>query len=120
MALSEEDQKTLEELEAFADADREQQGSGPMQPCPLCGAGVPHNERYPTYICEECVSRAMNEAGQSVEFYNTSAGGGFVAINSATGEKTEDHVCFIDKRKCWADERYFGGIVIQPVEDRVS
>lgn len=120
MALSEEDQKILEELEAFAEADMAKQGSGPMQPCSLCGSPVPESERYPKYICGSCVSRAVNEAGQPVEFNNTNAGGGFVAINKATGEKTEEHACFIDGKPCWASERYLGGIVVQLVEDRAS
>ena len=73
--------------------------------------------RYPRYICPDCAHRAADEEGRSVEFYNESFSGGFMAKYADTGEKRESHICFIDGVKCRADEARFGGIVIQVMDD---
>ena len=40
--------------------------------------------------------------------------GGFKAVVDETQEEGEDHICYIEGVKCWADEARFGGIVIEP------
>jgi len=42
--------------------------------------------------------------------------GGFIAAYADTGESYPSHACYVDGIQCNADEGYFGGIVIQPVE----
>lgn len=86
------------------------------QKCPICSAAVSSSERYPNYVCHECVGKAVNEDGHPVKFFNTSFAGGFVAVIEKNGieEKSENHICFIDKKKFYADEAHFGGIVVVP------
>lgn len=40
--------------------------------------------------------------------------GGFKAVVDEIQEEGEDHICYIEGVKCWADEARFGGIVIEP------
>lgn len=84
------------------------------QECPICGIAVAHAERYPRYVCNSCYLKASDEDGRSLSFSNVSLSGGFRAIYADTREERDSHICYIDGIKCWADEAYFGGIVIQP------
>jgi hypothetical protein len=86
--------------------------------CFVCGAGLGEarepNGRYPERLCAPCVLEAVDEQGRELTFSNESFGGGFAAVQLATGEKTAQHVCFVRGTKCWADEAHFGGIVVIP------
>ena len=72
------------------------------------------SERYRNYVCEACAARAQDESGRPLTFSNVSFSGGFAALYRDTHEERTDHICYIDGVKCWADESYFGGIVIEP------
>lgn len=87
-----------------------------FQKCPVCNAEVTPSERYPHYLCDDCVKRAVNKEGDSVKFFNTGFFGGFVAVTEKDGiqEKSENHICFVDDKKFYADEARFGGIVVVP------
>lgn len=87
-----------------------------MQTCPVCNAIVKSSDRYPNYICMDCVDKAKTSEGFSVQYKNKDIGGGFVAIIDKNGmkEKSNNHICFIDSIKCYADETKFGGIVVIP------
>lgn len=86
--------------------------------CPICGREQPALNRYPDYLCRDCVGRASTEDGRRLDLVNTSAGGGFAARYADDGELCEEvtltHVVHVDGIRCWADEARFGGIVVQP------
>jgi len=92
-------------------------GMTETQKCPICSADVPYSERYPRYVCNSCHTRATDENGRSLRFSNVSLSGGFAAIYADTREERNDHVCYIDRIRCRADEARFGGIVIQPEDE---
>ena len=79
--------------------------------CPICEKNMIHSERYPNMICEECFDKTLTENGESIKFYNKDHTGGFISI--VNNIKGEIHKCYVDNRKCYADESRFGGIVIQ-------
>lgn len=81
--------------------------------CPLCGASMTFNPRYPRAVCNACVRRACDAEGRFLDFYNADFGGGYLAFYRECGEKYDSHDCFIDGRLCRADEARFGGIVVQ-------
>jgi protein-arginine kinase activator protein McsA len=88
------------------------------QKCPICLAEVARSARYPKYVCQSCATRAADETGRPLKFFNETLTGGFLAFYADTHEKRESHVCWIDGVKCRADEDYYGGIVIQPAAAR--
>ena len=79
--------------------------------CPICDKNMLHFERYPKMICNECIELAVNENEKSIKFYNIDVTGGFISI--VNDVKGEEHECFINNHKCYADEARFGGIVVQ-------
>jgi hypothetical protein len=83
------------------------------QACPICGAAVSANPRYPKYLCADCVQRASDENGKRLSFSQSSRDGRYAARYLVSGEPYSSHECFVDERKCWADEARFGGIVVQ-------
>jgi hypothetical protein len=89
----------------------------PHQYCPICGAEVSSNPRYPKLVCLPCSKRAADENGAALDFLNQSLSGGFIARYAATGAVRDSHICYIDGIKCRADEARFGGIAIQTVDE---
>jgi hypothetical protein len=81
--------------------------------CPICGEQMTADPRYPRRVCRACVERVCDEDGRPLRFYNTSLSGGFLARYVDSGTDCESHECFIDGVRCWADEAYMGGIVVQ-------
>lgn len=86
--------------------------------CPICGVELRAHLRYPRYVCRDCADKACSADGRPLAFFNASLGGGFLAQYADTGEKYPSHECYINGVKCWADEAYFGGIVIEVSEAR--
>lgn len=85
--------------------------------CPLCGAAMRFDPRYPRAVCPQCAAQARDSSGRLLDFYNEGLSGGFVALIRATGEPYPSHECFINGARCRADEARFGGIVIQVIEE---
>jgi hypothetical protein len=85
-----------------------------LQACPICSVQQTAVPRYPHYLCQECAALAKDEAGNPLQFFNESAGGGFIARYAGSGKPRNSHVCFVNGVRCWADEARFGGIVLQP------
>ena len=83
------------------------------QMCPICNNIVPSNPRYPRYVCSKCVHDygIKSKEGLPMEFFNIDFSGGF--ISKVNGVNGEEHECYINNVKCYADESRFGGIVIQ-------
>lgn len=84
------------------------------QSCPICGAEVSPNPRYPNYACEPCASRASDASGRRLQFGNVSLSGGLAARVADTGEDHPGGACFIDGIPCVAQEARFGGVVVIP------
>lgn len=79
--------------------------------CPICDENMLSFERYPNMICNKCVELAVNKNGEPIKFYNIDHTGGFISI--VNDIKGEEHECYINNRKCIADEARFGGIVVE-------
>ena len=88
-----------------------------VQICPICKNSVFIMDRYPNYICANCVEKygTYTQDGKKIIFSNRTLFGGFKSI--VDGHDTEIHTCYVNNIKCYADEARFGGIVIQPVND---
>lgn len=86
------------------------------QECPLCKEEVTEVARYPTYVCGTCIdthgTKTIDE--KKMEFYNIDYWGGFKSLVEGEVSTVPQHICYINKVKCYADEARFGGIVIQP------
>jgi hypothetical protein len=91
------------------------------QPCSNCFKDVPHNSRYPEYICKDCQNKEIRDAnGTLVEFCNKGFGGGLLVIYYDENKQVirEDtsfskFECYLDGKPFIASEAKFGGIVIQ-------
>lgn len=85
--------------------------------CPICSTNMRRLRRYPLAICSNCVSQddVKDVSGNHVEFINTSMWGGFASIHKIEGMilQKDEHICFVKGVKCYAEEGYFGGIIIQ-------
>ncbi len=83
----------------------------------MCKNDIRKIWNHPNYVCKDCVYKypILNGRGEEVEFSNVDISGGFVCRIKATGETNEDHVCYINNVRCWADEFRFGGIVIETI-----
>ncbi len=86
--------------------------------CPICKTEVDVSSRYPNYICQSCVSKTTDQDGKTVSFHNESIlGHGCVGVYQS-GMKYNSNECYIDGVKCYAEEAYFGGIVLRPMQSK--
>lgn len=81
--------------------------------CPICKTELDFYSRYPNYICNSCVEKATDQNGRSLSFSNEGMHGGFIVTYTDNGEKIDSHICYIGEVKCYADEAYMGGIVVE-------
>jgi hypothetical protein len=88
--------------------------------CPICGKTMAFNPRYLRAVCADCVHRACDAEGRELDFFNADFGGGYLAVYREGGGSYDSHVCFIDGRRCRADEARFGGIVVQIIGENES
>jgi hypothetical protein len=88
--------------------------------CPICARLFTIPIRYPKSICGNCTRCDIKDKdGYIVTFQNIDISGGFESIHVGEGNqniKKQDHVCFVNGIKCWADQARFGGIIIQVME----
>jgi hypothetical protein len=78
-----------------------------MYQCPICLRELPAVERYPSYVCRECVEKAKSKDGRPVRFYNTHLmGSGFAGEYVETGLPYKNDECFIGGRRCRAEEAH--------------
>ena len=70
------------------------------QMCTLCRNAVQASERYPSYLCGRCASRAVDADGKQpwreVQYW--------------------EGPCFVDSVPCWLEEAHLGGTVVRIVE----
>jgi hypothetical protein len=90
-------------------------------PCPICAAPVALWPRHPKLVCAACVCDAVDESGRALRFENTMPlGSGFRAVHLDGSEPRDPHACFIRGVRCFADEGYFGGIVVEVFDERAA
>ena len=83
--------------------------------CPIFGEEITFQPRYPKAICATCMASAVDKDGRHLNFYNTHISGGLAGEYIDTEEPYfEDH-CFVSNIRCLVEERYLGGIIMQPV-----
>lgn len=86
------------------------------QYCSNCKETVAYNARYPKYICEACVAKLTDNNGRQIVYYNTELMGhgcqGYYK-NTIPIEKFNSNLGYIDSNVFYAQEAYFGGIVVQ-------
>lgn len=95
----------------------------PKQYCPICNKETEYNQRNPNYVCLSCSKDPVDENGRVLLFSNISLSGGFEVKYADTKEVSENHIsyghiCFIQGVECWACESYYGGIVIEPLNEK--
>ena len=86
------------------------------QYCPICKVEVGWSERYPAYLCGDCMNRAVSPDGRPVVFGNASINGGLVATYLDSRDAYLSDFCFVDGVECRAQEARFGGVVIMPTQ----
>jgi len=82
--------------------------------CPICDQSIVDFKRYPNMVCQNCSEKTVTKDGIKIEFYNKDFSGGFISV--VNDKKGDIHECYIDNKKCYADESRFGGIVIQLID----
>ena len=79
--------------------------------CPICDKEINQLSRYPKTICASCGERTLTANNVKIDFYNEGPEGGFYSL--ITNVKGNQHECYVDGKKCYAEEHRFGGIIIQ-------
>ncbi len=97
-------------------------GEGGSQACPICGALVNANPRYPDYVCGDCYQRIADDSGRRVKYQNASPDYPHLieslTATYADGSPYMSQTCYIDGIACRADEARFGGIVVRPLKKK--
>ncbi len=88
--------------------------------CPICACTLETNPRYLEEICDKCSEKTTDIDGRAVTFYNKDMRFGCIAYFSDSNQKEEykSNICYVNSIKCFAEEKYFGGIVIQPYKEK--
>jgi hypothetical protein len=87
--------------------------------CPICCELIQRLERYPKTVCKDCVEKAVDSRGLRVRFQTGLSGFGFESHHTTKTTKTSiknEHTCYIDGKKCYADESRFGGGIVVEME----
>lgn len=88
-----------------------------LQPCPICQSLIDFNVQYPRCICNSCIRKARDEAGESVIFFHARFEGrdlqGYIRRNNELRPFT-GNVCYINGIKCLANYDSENGIMVQP------
>lgn len=86
------------------------------QHCPACNRYVKPSTRYMNYVCSKCADKAIDNKGRLIAFYNiTSDGHGCQGKLIESGKLTRAKTCYIKGQEYYAEEAYFGGIVLRPL-----
>ena len=88
------------------------------QACPIFGAAVRENPRYPDYLCQPGARRTVDAEGPAVTHHNTFPSSSNLIESPVTtyadGSRYMSQDCYVDGVGCRADEARFGGIVVRP------
>jgi hypothetical protein len=82
--------------------------------CPICGALAFSSPRHSNSLCPACVMEATDRDGRRVRFLNADASGGIEGRYVEDGAPYNTGECFVRGVQCRAEERRFGGVVVQP------
>lgn len=94
-------------------------------PCPVCGEGIPAEERFPAAVCRRCIAEAVDDAGRRLRFDNH-PGTGDIETYRIEPDGSEilieppQHRCYIRGRACWADESYGGNVLVVLLREQPS
>jgi len=87
------------------------------QYCPICKATVANSGRYPKYICSQCSEKITDKSGEQICFANTELlGYGCQGYYKKNDKKYNSNFCYVNGIECYAKEAYFGGIVIEKID----
>ncbi|QQA42618.1 ADP-ribosylglycohydrolase [Pelagovum pacificum] len=89
--------------------------------CPSCGAPQTAFPRYPWYLCSDCRGRTHDRDGNRIEFFNAHLFGGlgFRFAGEAQFWEIRSAICLVTRRPVLVSEARFGGVVVEPLPDRV-
>ena len=94
----------------------------PSHFCPGCGTPQKAFLRYPWYLCQTCIDKAVDGAGRALEFTELTLNGGFAFRYAGEGEDAWrpcfSVVALVSDRPVRIDEARFGGIVAEPIPNR--
>ncbi len=86
------------------------------QSCPICKRYMQPSSRYRDYVCPKCIHLSTDKEGLLVVFGNTTMDGhGCAGKYIESRKQYYSNKCWIKHVLCYAEEAYFGGIVIRPV-----
>lgn len=94
-----------------------------MSNCPVCNTSRLFNARYPNYICDECIKqyKIKDIDDNELFFNNINIAGGIQASTLYTRlPHADSYECYINKKKCYATEARFGGIIIIAVNELLN
>jgi hypothetical protein len=75
------------------------------QSCPICDAQVPPLLKYPSYVCNNCATRASSIDERRLKFFNLELSDGYAAEYTEASTPYASHKCFIDGIRCYAKSR---------------
>ena len=84
------------------------------QNCSGCGKPVIRLDRYPKYLCFDCVSELTDEDGMGIKYHNSSLGYLYGTYKDDASKRHPNNRCFYKGIECRAKEGRFGGVVVQP------
>lgn len=91
---------------------------GAVQACPICGASLKANPRYPDHVCAGCEARTADADGRPVRYHNAAPDHpdliDSLRASYADGTPYRSETCYIDGVKCRAREAHMGGVVVRP------
>ena len=82
-------------------------------PCPNCKNDHTTLRRYKDAVCRTCLDiyGTKTKEGIAKYFFNRDEFGGIICFCEEVA--TDDFICYVDNKKCIAEEARFGGIVIR-------
>lgn len=94
-------------------------------PCPVCGGPIPTDARFPAAVCGGCVGEAVDDAGRSLRFAIDPQSGDLQSYRREPDGREllldpPQQRCFVRGRACWADETYFGTVVVLLLRENAS
>lgn len=85
------------------------------QHCPICKHETAISERYPSYVCKNCVEKAVDESGLHLKVENDDSEDRVCVLYKDNDEPTNSLKFLIEGQPCYAQEAYFGGVVVQVI-----
>ncbi|WP_144208216.1 hypothetical protein [Shewanella donghaensis] len=84
------------------------------QNCSGCAKPVTRFDRYPKYLCFDCVAELTDEDGLGINYHNSSLGYLYGTYKEDAAKRYPNNRCFYKGIEYRAREGRFGGVVVQP------